>query len=367
MKIGQLTFHGSHNYGSVLQAYALSTQLRTLGHEPEIINLRPQTQKDYYKIFNNRDIIHKAFTLMIYPKLKRRFTEYERFISGMLPLSQNEFVNTNEIMSANLEYDAYICGGDQIWNPACQDFEPAYYLAHLADTDTVRRISYAPSFGKTEFDQETFCKICNWVRRFDFISVRETRGAELIRACSSKPVHVVCDPVLLLNRDDWEKIAIHNRFRKPYILAYFLSNNHGGRNLIPWLEKETGYDVVILNEFIRDYFSRYHKAIQTSPKEFVGLLLDASLIYTNSFHGTAFATLLNKPFYTSVASDQDRVSNNSDSRKIDFLKLLGLESRIVGQVNSWDRNTLSIDFRTANIKLNEFITSSLAYLVQSLE
>ena len=44
-KIGQLTFHGSHNYGSVLQAYALSKKLQIMGHETEFINLRPESQK----------------------------------------------------------------------------------------------------------------------------------------------------------------------------------------------------------------------------------------------------------------------------------------------------------------------------------
>ena len=49
-KIGQLTFHASHNYGSVLQAYALSKELQILGHETEFINLRPQSQKEVYKV-----------------------------------------------------------------------------------------------------------------------------------------------------------------------------------------------------------------------------------------------------------------------------------------------------------------------------
>ena len=50
-KIGHLTFHASHNYGSVLQAYALTKQLQLMGNEVETINLRPDSQKDAYTIF----------------------------------------------------------------------------------------------------------------------------------------------------------------------------------------------------------------------------------------------------------------------------------------------------------------------------
>lgn len=40
MKIGILTFHFAHNYGAMLQAYALSTKLRNMGYDAEIIDYR---------------------------------------------------------------------------------------------------------------------------------------------------------------------------------------------------------------------------------------------------------------------------------------------------------------------------------------
>lgn len=45
MKTGILTFHASHNYGSMLQAFALQTTIQNMGHECEIINLRTDVQK----------------------------------------------------------------------------------------------------------------------------------------------------------------------------------------------------------------------------------------------------------------------------------------------------------------------------------
>ena len=42
MKIGILTFHRAHNYGAVLQAYALVTYLINCGLEAEIVDYRPE-------------------------------------------------------------------------------------------------------------------------------------------------------------------------------------------------------------------------------------------------------------------------------------------------------------------------------------
>ena len=368
MKIGQLTFHASHNYGSVLQAYALSRQLQLLGHEPEIINLRPQTQKDAYKIIRDNDKgIHRVFHCMIYPWLRRRFNEYERFITTILPITQEEYHSTEELRECHFRYDAFVCGGDQIWNPACQDFEPAYFLQFLNADDKARKISYAPSLGKSKFDEPTIQQIGKWIQYFDEISVREAEGAALIKSVVDKPIHTVCDPVLLLDRAEWECLAKRPNLKKPYILVYFLENNHGSRSLTEYLRKTLGYDVVIFNEYIRDFVKPYHKAYSASPEEYVGLFLDASFVYTNSFHGTAFATLFEKPFLTSIAIDQENVQNNNDSRKIDYLKRLGLENRLYTSGKPTRDELLAVDFTSAKVKMESFREESLEYLKEALK
>lgn len=368
MKIGQLTFHASHNYGSVLQAYALSRQLQLMGHETEFINLRPQAQRDAYRIIRDKERgVHRAFHLMLYPWLKKRYDEYERFITQVLPLGREEFCSTEEMKNRGFAYDAYVCGGDQIWNPACQDFETAYYLQFLAEDDPARKLSYAPSLGKAKLDEATLQQIGQWVRRFDAISVREEEGAALIRTVTDKPVRSVCDPVLLLERSEWEKLAVSPRHKKPYILVYFLENNHGSRGLTEYLRKTLGYEVVIFNEYLRDFVKPYHKAYGASPEEFVGLFLNASFVYTNSFHGTAFATLFEKPFLTAIAADQENAKNNNDSRKIDYLKRLGLENRLYTGGSPSRDALLAVDFTAAREKREQFRAESLQYLTDALK
>ena len=366
-KIGQLTFHASHNYGSVLQAYALSRQLQIMGYNTEFINLRPQSQKDAYRIIRKTDRgIHRIFRYLLYPVLKRRYDNYERFINSVLPITEKEYISTDELLNANLDYDIYVCGGDQIWNPICQDFETAYYLQFLNKNNEARKIAYAPSLGRTEFDLTILNNIKNWIKKFDSISVRERQGTEIIQNLTDKKVYTVCDPVILLGKKEWEKILIRPKYKKPYILVYFLENNHGSRNLIDYLKRITGYDVVIFNEYIRDFLKPYHKAYSASPEEFVGLFMNASFIYTNSFHGTAFSTIFEKPFLTAIATDQKNTVNNNDSRKIDYLKKIGLEDRLYTEGTPAKEFLLSIDYTEARKKIKRFREDSLRYLEEAL-
>lgn len=368
MKIAHLTFHGSHNYGSVLQAYALSKQLTLMGHEVQILNLRPQSQREAYRIIRAGDRgIHRLFRYLIYPLLKKRFNHYERFINQVLPTTKKEYASTEELATANLQYDAYVCGGDQIWNPVCQDFETAYYLQFLRPGDKARRISYSPSLGKTDFQEETLAQMRKWVKSFDHISVREPRGAEIIQALTEKPVCSVCDPVLLLDKKYWEEMADKPHYKPPYILTYFLENNHGSRNLTDYLRKETGYEVVNLNEYIRDFVKPYKKAYDASPERFVGLFINAGLVYTNSFHGTAFATLFNKPLITAIAPNQATAQNNNDSRKIDYLNRLGLQQCLYSTGMPNLQRVMNMDYAEANQKLAQFRADSMQYLIHALQ
>lgn len=367
MKIATLTFHGSHNYGSVLQAYALSKQLELMGNEVEILNLRPQSQKDAYpRVPNFRRFVEKAFYFINKSKLDRRYDEYERFINNVLPTTKTEYASTEELITVDFDYDAYVCGGDQIWNPVCQDFETAYYLQFLDNNSKAKRISYSPSLGKTEFDDETEKKIGAWVQSFDNISVRETRGAKLVASLSGRTVDVVCDPVVLLDRKYWDELAVDPKINEPYMLVYFLENNHGNKDFVDELSQALGLKVVVLTEYLRDIIKPYIKKYDASPEEFVGLFKNASFVYTNSFHGTAFATIYNKPFISVIDADQENAVNNNDSRKIDYLNLIGLQNRLVKNNLPPKEELLSCDYTEANKKIKEFREKSYKYLCDAL-
>lgn len=368
MKIATLTFHASHNYGSVLQAYALAKQVQLMGNEVEIINLRPQAQKQMYALKRpSGNMIHKAFDVMMQGKRQQRFNEFERFINSVLPTTREEFQTTEQLKKIENEYDAFVCGSDQIWNPVCPDFEPAYYLQFLSNNARAKKIAYAPSFGKHEFDEGTTKQINAWAKDFDSISVRELKGKAVLKEIDPANISVVCDPVVLLEKKHWEELAAEPNIKEPYMLVYFLENNHGRKDFTDTLSQQLGLKVVVLTEYLRDMAKPYIKKYDASPEEFVGLFQNASFVYTNSFHGTAFSTIFNKPFITVIAPDQENAANNNDSRKIDYLTKIGLESRLVQNDLPGKNELMEVDYEAANEKMQEFRDYSYQYLKTALE
>lgn len=363
-KVGILTFHGSHNYGSVLQCYASVLTLKKLGYEPEIINLRNKAQKDAYRIIRPGFTIHKLFRYLIYPQLLRRFNKFEDFIHNILPITRREYNSGLELNADELGYDIYYVGSDQIWNPACQDFESAYYLDFV--NHKYPTIAYAPSLGKGKFEQKDEELIRGLLTNVDYLSCREETGAKLIERLSGRKTTQVCDPVLLPSAEEWSRFAVAPKRKKPYILVYFLENNHGDKTNLKLLKARTGFDVILLNEYLRDFLNPKIKLkLDASPQEFLGLIKNAEFIYTNSFHATAFSVIFNKQFFTAIAKSEN-VANNNDSRKIDFLKSVGLENRLVKSISEIDFN-YRIDYRPVNQKLAEIKASSIQYLKDALE
>lgn len=368
MRIGILTFHGAHNYGSVLQAYALSAWLKDQGHDVQIINLRNRAQKEAYRIYKHRSFtlrhaVDIAFTTLTYIPRKRRFDSFEYFINNYLPITKQEYTSGQELKLTSLDFDAFIAGSDQVWNPACQDFESAYYLDFVGNDKL--RIGYAPSLGKEDFLQADKDLIKTLLRNVDYISCREARGTQLLQSLTTRHVEHVCDPVLLLEQSKWEEFATTPSGDEPYILTYFLNNNHGDRSQVEYLRDLTGYKVVALNEYIRDWLNpNISLKLDCTPQEFVGLIKNASIVLTNSFHASVFSVIFKKRFYTAIASKSD-VLNNNDSRKIDFLSELGLESQLLPNGTHPDLD-IEIDYQKAYNSLDVFRQKSIRFLEDSL-
>ena len=67
MKIGILTYHRAHNYGAMLQAYALRTFLREQGHQVEFVDYWPKSHQKQYvliKPIRGAGFINQAINLI---------------------------------------------------------------------------------------------------------------------------------------------------------------------------------------------------------------------------------------------------------------------------------------------------------------
>ena len=359
------------NYGACLQAYALQTKIEQTGAECKIIKY---TQPDGYKRKHNiRDIL-KANPLFLQTV---RLFGYKPFFKYLNKPKFEKFRNTylkftdrydtaEEIYKAEMNFDAYVCGSDQIWNPVLFDGnDPIYTLDFVPDGK--KRIAYAPSIGLSEFPQEYAEDFKNKIDRFDFLSVRESAGQQIVHSLTHKDIKVVLDPTLLLNGNDWNKIAISAGMKRPYIFCYLFGTRSYIGEFTEYVRLTTGMDVVCIPLTEREEKSDYIKVYNAGPCEFLGLIRDASIVITDSFHATAFSINFNTPFY-SLLRNETGEKNNMNSRIYSILGLTGLEDRLVSpDVKYPFKIDMDMDFTETNEKLNAKRMSDYADLKRCLD
>lgn len=363
MKVGIITFHASHNYGSMLQAYALQQTVLSLGHECEIINLRTSAQRKMYRPFYKQPGWIKKLKAIRYPLLAlddvRKHHLFEKFLNTNYQLSSKTYSSADALSKAQHDYDCYISGSDQIWNTNCSDFSTSYFLDFVKKG---RCIAYAPSMGPLPFrvDISSQFRLANLLEQYQAISVREPNTAERIKQLTGKNAIVTADPTLLLSTFQWSSLAGEKPLVKgEYILLY-----------TPWYEeyKELYEQAAALaanncinivctipeacNLWHKNPYFKYFTAV--GPIEFLNLIKYSKSILCGSFHAVVFSLIFGKPFYAYKGMDDSRISH--------LLNHIGLE-KCADSIESTD----SIDVFHAYDKLKPFIDSSRRFLKESLQ
>lgn len=236
---GILTWYKVYNYGSVLQAYSLVSKINDLGYSAELI----QYCRDENVIFTGR-IDKLADTLRrIPPALVRRlFWKHYRLKARRFDLFHEKDIPQSRVYTTGEEiardcgqYEAFLCGSDQIWTPSIRYLDFTYFLDFVPER--IGKIAYAPSIGCNYIPEAVRPKMKELIDRIDFLSIREEHGAALIEElCGIRP-EVVLDPTLLKTKEEWEKFSVQPEFSEPYILCYFLGNRKPVREFALRLKK----------------------------------------------------------------------------------------------------------------------------------
>lgn len=306
-EVGILTYHSSDNFGSVLQAYALSRYLSERKADCEIIDYRKREVQQLYRIFQPFDsryhVLTNLYSVPYYGALQARKKSFEAFRTSMLPLSKVRYREKEELKRCR--YTRYIVGSDQVWNMDIVDFDLSYML-DFTDAD---KISYGASFGPRGKSREALAPVVRYLQAFRKISVREELSKELCEKKMGIPAVVVCDPVFLLTREEWKRAAATYAGRpNRYLVGYFPGGMSFGQDACSKaLAKEQGCERVLLMPEWRNAFRAGRKAYDCGPAEFLDLLLHADVVCTSSFHGTAFSILLGKEAFVSLNDGDSRI------------------------------------------------------------
>lgn len=356
MKIGLLTFHNAHNYGAMLQCYALQQYLRKCGHLVDVIDYRPSFYRDQYRYRSLFQCLRwNIFHLLMgvyynYILYNRRCSAFNDFLREYIHTTKETFVIPEH-------YDAYIVGSDQIWNPVITNgFHDVYFCKFFFSKDSRKYISYAPSMEIKQLSFSEKMYLQEALTQFDSISVREDSVIPLLKPLTDKTIVQVCDPVLLGGVSIWKAMTKVRLIRYPYVVIYQIRETTDAMVLAERIAHQINGRVVVLTARIdKKYETKYQAA---SPADFVNYIYYADFVITTSFHGCAFSILFNKSFYAFKLGD------NFDARSISLLKSVGLEDRML--VPGAKISISNIDFCPVNARLQEIRKASRDYLNAAL-
>lgn len=361
-KIGIVTWHYNPNYGGLLQAYALQETIKKLGYNPEFVNYRPDINtlkkrtirklKDTYIMFVKPEI-HTG------RKSKYKFVE-EKLNVGKLYYSYDDLSN-----EADEVYDVGICGSDQIWSNNTGIVNPLYYLTFV---DERKRISYAPSIGYNKIPDNIREEFKEYVDKIRYLSVREEKGAEIIKSITGRDAKVVLDPSLLISKEEWLKeIKTKHRISPngKFILLYILGDNYEHVEYAKKLSEYTGYEIIALET--KNSRLKGLKTFSGDPFDFIELINNASYVLTDSFHGVAFSINLEKQF-VAFKRFKDNELTSQNSRIYNILNKTDLKDRLISTdepVTFLENNI--IDYNIVRPLLEAERKLSTDFLLKSIE
>ena len=369
-KIGIITIIDYTNYGNRLQNYAVQEVLKSL--ECNVETLIYERKKENINNIKLVDLIKKIRKITIkkiieslvariikrslIKPLESKIDKFKQFTQKHILETRFVILDDFEVEEVN-QFDYFIVGSDQVWNPI---FRKGSSIDFLTFAQKNKRIAYAPSFGVSSIPSEYVKIYSDWISEIEYLSVREEAGAKIIKQLTGRDAIVLVDPTLMLTRKKWLSIATAalNKPKQKYLLTYFMGEvSKDRRKKIKSVAIKNNLKIVNLCS-IKDK-SRY----DADPGEFIDYINSASIFFTDSFHGTVFSILLEKPF---VIFDREEKTPSMNSRIDTLLAKFKLESRKADNINL-NSGIFEVDYSQVPFILEAERKKTIAYLKNALD
>lgn len=351
-KIGIVTFHKAVNYGAVLQCFALYRTVKKMGCECEVV--------DYlYDIYKRKNTFRGRFSgglkksiefILIYPSRLIRKRKIEDFLRRNIKLSKKTYTS-QDIVNSNQIYDSFIAGSDQIWDLKKTGNDLNFYLSFVKDGK--KKNSYAASLS--EITPEVKNCLQRHVADFNRISVREQDLQEAVEHETKKTAELLIDPTFLIDKKKWQEHAVFPK-ETNYILVYTLAKSPDLFSFAKQLSQKTGLKIIYLS--VRAERPLYMKIVSTAGiGEFLGYISNARYVVTNSFHGAAFAIIMEKEFFVNL----HRETHMGNARLHTLLEKFDLTDRFIE--NSIELDSIkTIDYSIIHSRLKQEKEYALTFL-----
>lgn len=384
MKTATITWLKHNNFGTQLQAYALQQSVLKLGIDNEIIYddfaLKTNTSvQQQINSKNNRIIYHvkrliRAF-MLIFSKnrreqrrknieLDKRIAEHKIDVDSVFSEFKKKFLKVNYVCGYNElnnicdNYDVFIAGSDQTWSPLV--YNPYYFITFT----NKKKISYAASIGITQIPENIIFDFKSNIESYHAISVREDSAKIALQPLYNNEISVVLDPTLLLTKEEWSKIAVLPDDEN-YILCYFLESNNWYYEYALKMSKILNKKLVLIPNRIEHLSYEFSKMKHPGPTEFIGLINNAELIITDSYHGLIFSTIFEKS-YVLIKRFEDNSPKNQNSRIFNLLNILDLQNVFISEKDADLSDICSPDYLLIKKIIDEKIQLSIEYLKGAL-
>ena len=336
-----LTFHSAYSYGAVLQTYALYKFLSNRYTDVKVIDFRPS-------YFTLRWVWNRPKTWLLcfqfrFRKMKIKYTKE---------------VSAEDLRISTPIADTYVIGSDQVWNPDITKSVQDIYFGDFIPR-TIKKISYAASFGRSSFLDSEIKKMGSLIHDFAAISVREESAVNLCHQVLGLDATCVLDPTFLI--DDYTHL-FHGKKVKKELGVFVLDNNSNEIfDIALMIARKMLLKPKVINK------NRPLKGFKIIPYPsipcFLKEIYNSRFIITNSFHGLAFSIIFNKQFAFVNTNPKNVTRAQSILEKLGLMNRLFYSYEALAQSNIWDD---IIDYRAVNSQLAKLRKQSIFFLEDHL-
>ncbi len=365
MKICILTQPLHTNYGGLLQAYALQTVLREMGHEVLTEDRQPNKFAWWRKVLRSSVVrtmlgLPRYLTAAEHREIRQHTS---RFIAQNIHMTEPiDSPDKSKLISYG--FDGYVVGSDQVWRKAYSDGIENYFLDFASEQS--RKVAYAASFGLSEWEYspaETR-RLVRLAQRFDLVTVREEDAVALCREHLNVAATQVLDPTLLLGREHYEALALASGEQSGGVVSYLLDPSERKKEVVQHVAQQLSLTIndVSPRSGVNTVDGRpLEERVAAPVEQWLSSLLSAEYVVTDSFHGVAFAILFNRPFV--AISNPERGASRISS----LLNLFGLSDRLVGSNTDLEAClSAKIEFGAVNEELQRQRELSIELLRRAL-
>ena len=369
MKIAVMTWFHYDNYGTVLQAAALSRVLKGYGHQVDIIDYFPG---DRCLVLPEKKWSRRLFRQWVDSRSASRDPVITTQVSGerfdafrAAELTMTHYCGTmTDLEALNDEYDAFVCGSDRIW--LAMNFDPHFYLDFVRDPK--RMIAFAPSILDTGWiDPYILEKMKQLISRFEHLSVREEGGRRYLAEAFGEKTKELADPTLLVDAQDWgSMVQLPGQEQDQYLLVCFQGENRSYFDAAEKLASRLGLTVRIIPIHASDLKRSGVVEGEIGPVDYISEIRNADYICTDSYHGIVLSLVFQKQFccferYTA----RDELPMNA--RVSHILNSVGLKERLYDNDAPLERYLTPIDYIPVNYKLDALRIKSREFLKNALD